>query len=1148
MDKNRNRSGISQSCFIALADLTNEDMHPQAYDKDAISQREPTIFIPENTQTLGPKSRTMKKKPTNLHIRKFPTRKATNPIYPSQPTTENLDPNIQIFSKYSNPSSQSPTVHGMHANRDTFPTPVVSFPKVALAPQAIAQHPSQPVGDPSLADEPPNKDTFCDFNSWETSAEFEEPLVTSRNRSPLVANDCSVGAENGMEVEFHGPRFTWSRGSLFKRLDRVICNSERASIFSDSTIFHLPKLSPDHRLILVRSNGLSSRNLHSRPFRFQVAWLTNEGFQDFVAESWDQNLHHLDTADQFRSKVTVWNKQSFGNIFWRKNRLLARLGGIQRALESYFSKGLSRLEEKLKADLEESCDSLDFRHYPHPNCFPIIEEDLLQSLNKGVEDAEVQKTIFRMYPLKAPGPDGFHAIFYQTQWNTVGSSLCRLVKEVFQNKHLPGGLNSTLLALIPKKTGATGFLAIKVDLEKAYDRLSWEFIIDTLREARIPSDLIQVIMACITSATMRVLWNGEATKEFSPSRGIRQGYPLSPYLLSFVLNASVMEFITPLLLEKATVEQARVISAVLADFCTCSDAKINANKTLLFFSKNMGDKDISEILGFLGFSITFDLGKYLGVPLHHSRVSSSMFQNIVDKVEKKLSGWNASHLSLASRITLASSVLQAIPIFVMQTLSLPSGVRERIDRACRRFIWSGSSPQQKLSMVSWRNVCNPKAFGGLGFKSLAMINRALHMKLAWGIISSPNSLWVQVLSAKYRVDRHNLPQVLPNHYGSHLWKSLGHVWSEATSNAPLIAYATNTIPLDILDCKVADLVDINGSWYWSRFEQYLPSNIILKIAALHPPSHAKGTDTIFWAHSKHGQFTTSSAYLALSVHNPAAADRAWRLIWHWKGPQSMRVFLWQTFHAGLKTIAELIRRHLSISSRCDRCGAVCEDVIHGLRDCPLVKQFWLNIIPTSKRHNFFNSRLHYWLRLNLGDAKHKGSQVDFLASPRMAGWPWCTLNTDGAHKIHGTSAAGGLIRDHLGRWLTGFGMMIGSCSVTVAELWGLYQGLQPAWNFGIRRLKVETDSLCVTQLVARPSVTSNEYAPLIQAIKDYLNLDWQVSLSHIYREANFAVDYMANLAFSLPLGLIVYPTPPLGVRSFLSHDSYGVLYPRSVVL
>ena len=107
----------------------------------------------------------------------------------------------------------------------------------------------------------------------------------------------------------------------------------------------------------------------------------------------------------------------------------------------------------------------------------------------------------------------------------------------------------------------------------------------------------------------------------------------------------------------------------------------------------MGETNISKISGFFDFSVTSDLGKYLGVPLHHSRVSSNMFQNIVDKVEKQLSDWNASHLSLAGRITLAQSVLQASPIYVMQTVSLPSGVRERIDRACRRLIWSGSSPQ-----------------------------------------------------------------------------------------------------------------------------------------------------------------------------------------------------------------------------------------------------------------------------------------------------------------------------------------------------------------------------------------------------------------------------------------------------------------------
>lgn len=71
---------------------------------------------------------------------------------------------------------------------------------------------------------------------------------------------------------------------------------------------------------------------------------------------------------------------------------------------------------------------------------------------------------------------------------------------------------------------------------------------------------------------------------------------------------------------------------------------------------------------------------------------------------------------------------------------LPGGVRDKIDRACRRFIWSGASSQDKISMISWNTICELKENDNLGFKSLSMINKALHMKLAWGLISSPDRL------------------------------------------------------------------------------------------------------------------------------------------------------------------------------------------------------------------------------------------------------------------------------------------------------------------------------------------------------------------------------------------------------------------------
>ena len=108
---------------------------------------------------------------------------------------------------------------------------------------------------------------------------------------------------------------------------------------------------------------------------------------------------------------------------------------------------------------------------------------------------------------------------------------------LFQTAFIPGrkGIDNTIIAqeiihTIGRKSGKVGNLVIKIDLEKAYDKLEWSFIRDVPQAANFPSKMIQLIMSCVSSSTTSILVNGGALDPFLPSREIRQGNPLSPYL------------------------------------------------------------------------------------------------------------------------------------------------------------------------------------------------------------------------------------------------------------------------------------------------------------------------------------------------------------------------------------------------------------------------------------------------------------------------------------------------------------------------------------------------------------------------------------------------------------------------------------------
>ena len=81
-----------------------------------------------------------------------------------------------------------------------------------------------------------------------------------------------------------------------------------------------------------------------------------------------------------------------------------------------------------------------------------------------------------------------------------------------------------------KKTRKVGNCAIKLDMHKDYDRVEWVFLNAILRKLGFDGRWVDLIMTCVTSVEYKVRFNSNETDPFSPTRGLRQGGPLSPYL------------------------------------------------------------------------------------------------------------------------------------------------------------------------------------------------------------------------------------------------------------------------------------------------------------------------------------------------------------------------------------------------------------------------------------------------------------------------------------------------------------------------------------------------------------------------------------------------------------------------------------------
>ncbi|KAK9021462.1 hypothetical protein V6N11_011449 [Hibiscus sabdariffa] len=159
---------------------------------------------------------------------------------------------------------------------------------------------------------------------------------------------------------------------------------------------------------------------------------------------------------------------------------------------------------------------------------------------------------------------------------------------------------------------------------------------------------------------------------------------------------------------------------------------------------------------------------------------------------------------------------------------------------------------------------------------------------------------------------------------------------------------------------------------------------------------------------------------------------------------------------------------------------------------------------------------------------------------------WVKLNVDAAVGVSDDRASvGGVIRGADGEWIFGFTRFVGRCTVLLAELWAVLDGLRHAWAVNCRRVELETDNKEVERILKHDSESLGASA-LVMAIHEWLRKDWVVFVRHVPRECNGVADSLAALGRDYGWQGSTFPAPPRGIVHRLDDERQQWLSTRPV--
>ncbi|GJZ24777.1 RNA-directed DNA polymerase, eukaryota, partial [Tanacetum coccineum] len=292
-------------------------------------------------------------------------------------------------------------------------------------------------------------------------------------------------------------------------------------------------------------------------------------------------------------------------------------------------------------------------------------------------------------------------------------------------------------------------MIFKVDFEKAFDSLRWDFL-----------DLV-----------MAKLVNGSPTDEFEISRGLRQGDPLSLFLFILAmegLHALICKAIDRGIFTGAYIgkDKLRISHLIYADdviftsewsrknahnflcilqcFYLVSGLKINVHKSSIM-GICVSDADTSFMANAIGCGESKLPFKFLGVLVGCNMSRCANWDSVIPKISSKLSLWKARLTSVGGRLSLIKSVLSSLPTYFMSIYRVPVSICSKLESMRNKFFIGSEICEKKMTWVSWNKCLASRNSGGLGIGSIHALNAGLLFKWIWRFMQNSTELWARVI-------------------------------------------------------------------------------------------------------------------------------------------------------------------------------------------------------------------------------------------------------------------------------------------------------------------------------------------------------------------------------------------------------------------